>query len=213
VALQSLWAFPSADPTNLIQNVVRVLPELLGESWRQQGLAQIQWQNTNSQASWRGLPLALPYLYPDRDAETGFVVGGLFPAIRTTNPPPAELLAQLSGRRDLVGYDWEITAARLEHWRLLEQLYSMTALIPPLTTNLPAAVWLAGIESHLGNTITEITAVSPREWHVVRKSHVGLTALELLALARWLESATFPRLSLQLPGPTTGLGRSAGPRP
>ena len=44
----------------------------------------------------------------------------------------------------------------------------------------------------LGNTVTEITQTAPNEWTFKRKAPGGLTALELVALANWLEATNFP---------------------
>jgi hypothetical protein len=59
--------------------------------------------------------------------------------------------------------------------------------------------WMIAVEPKLGNTATEITADSPAVWSLVRKSHIGFTGIELVALARWLESTNFPKLSFELP--------------
>jgi hypothetical protein len=68
----------------------------------------------------------------------------------------------------------------------------------------------------LGNTITEISLVSPQELALVRSSHIGFNALELVTLANWIESPTFPKVDFsvgfrplpqmrQTPGQTPGL--------
>jgi len=127
------------------------------------------------------------------------VFGGLFPPVPVTNPPPAELLAQLQRNPRLVYYDWEITQARLSSWRVMAQLFAVIANKPQFTTNTAGLPWLMAVEPKLGNTITEISAESPTQWWLTRKSHIGFTAVELVALTRWLESTNFPRLSLELP--------------
>jgi hypothetical protein len=98
-----------------------------------------------------------------------------------------------------VYYDWEITQARLSSWRIMAQLFAMIANKPQFTTNTAGLPWLVAVEPKLGNTITEITAASPAEWSLVRRSHIGFTGVELVALARWLESTGFPKLSFELP--------------
>jgi hypothetical protein len=59
--------------------------------------------------------------------------------------------------------------------------------------------WLESVASHLGNTITEITVASPRELQLRRTSHLGLTGMELLILAEWLDSGSFPWCNYELP--------------
>jgi hypothetical protein len=211
-AFTTFGAFPTADPTNRIQRIAERAPGLLGEGWQQQGLAQIEWDAANHRALWKGLLMVTPHLRPVQDAGTNFVVGGLFPQLRTSKPPPAELLAQFVPRPDVVYYDWEITQVRLSQWRHLSQLFSVIAGEPQLSTNMVALNWLLLMETEplLGNTITEVTAVSPREWLLVRRSHIGFNGLELVALARWIESRDFPRLSLRLPDDGS---RKLRPRP
>jgi hypothetical protein len=206
--LATFGAFPAADPTNQIRRIAERAPGMLGESWHKQGWAQIEWDPANHQAIWKGLLMVVPHLRPERDVGTNFVVGGLFRQLRTKRPPPAELLEQFVPRPDVLYYDWEITQARLGQWRHLSQLYSVIAGQPQLSTNMAALRWLLVLETEplLGNTITEITAVSPTEWSLVRRSHIGFNGLELVALARWFESESFPRLRFDLP--TTD-----GPRP
>jgi hypothetical protein len=50
----------------------------------------------------------------------------------------------------------------------------------------------------LGNVITEITLSNSNRLALVRQGPVGLTGLELIALAHWLESTNFPLNGLAL---------------
>ena len=59
---------------------------------------------------------------------------------------------------------------------------------PFQNTNSLAEKWLGEIEPSLGNTTTEISVTSPQELTLVRKSHLGLTGVELIALAHWAEA-------------------------
>lgn len=208
-AFTTFGAFPAPDATNQIQRIAERAPRLLGEKWQQQGLAQIEWDAANPQAIWKGLLMVTPHLRPARDAGTNFIVGGLFPQLRTSRPPPAELLAQFIQRPDVVYYDWEITQARVGQWRHLSQLFSVIVGQPQLSTNMAGLNWLLLMEREplLGNTITEITTLSPKEWLLVRRSHIGFNGLELVALIRWIESRDFPRLSLRLPESETTKSR------
>ncbi|HKS37114.1 MAG TPA: hypothetical protein VJW76_07995, partial [Verrucomicrobiae bacterium] len=199
VAFQSFVAFPFAGGADHLPRVADRAPSLLGTNWQQRGLTQIEWQATNTQVFWKALPFITPYLRPARFGGADFVVGGLFPAVPVTNPPPGDLLVQFLGRKDLVYYNWEITEARLAQWRVMAQLFAVIADKPQLTTNSAALPWLIKVESQLGNTVTEIASASPKEWTLVRKSHLGFTGAELVGLARWLESTNFPSLSFDLP--------------
>lgn len=199
VTFQSFVAFPSVGGTSQLQRIAERAPTLLGTNWQQRGLTQIEWQATNKQVFWKALPFITPYLRPTQFNGADFLFGGLFPPVPLTKPPPSDLFAQFLDRKDLVFYDWEITEARLAQWRVMAQLFAVIVDKPQLTTNTAALPWLIKVEPKLGNTVTEIAAASPKEWTLVRKSHIGFTGVELVGLARWLESTNFPKLSFDLP--------------
>ena len=213
VAFQSFAAFPLKDALTKLERAGSRAPSLFGTNWQSRGLTQIGWQTNLNEVLWKALPYITPYLQPTNFQGTEFVMGGLFPPVPRAHPPPAELLSQLDADPKLIFYDWEITQSRLTSWHILSQLFAIIADKPQLTTNTAALPWVLTVGSRLGNTITEITADSPKEWSLTRKSHIGFTGVELVALARWLESTNFPRLSFDLP--YTHPPRSAGklPRP
>jgi hypothetical protein len=196
---QSLVAFPSEDPTNRVKAMLAPALEMVPASWRERGLGQIEWQEEAHQLVWKSLPLLYPHLRPGQDGGRGFITGGLFPALQTTNAPPQELLNQFSGKPDLVYYNWEITARRLMQLRLQLQLAGMVSGKAVLLTNSPALPWLIELEQRLGNSATEVVAVSPRQWSLTRRSPIGLTATEIAAALCWFDSLDFPKLTLRLP--------------
>ena len=199
VTFQTFLAFPVAGVKDKLRHIGDRAPSLFGTNWQQRGTAQIEWQATNNQVFWKGLPFVTPYLRPAQFDGMDFILGGLFPPVPLTNPPPRDLLAQFLERKDLIYYDWEITEARLAQWRIMAQLFAVIADKPQLTTNTAALPWLMKIEPQLGNAVTEIVSTSTKEWALLRKSHIGFTGAELVALARWLESTNFPKLSFDLP--------------
>jgi hypothetical protein len=199
VAFQSFLAFAMPDATNAVRRLAVPAKNLLGAERQKQGLAHVEWQPTNRQTVWKGLPFVTPFIQPWQDVGMSFVYGGLFPAVPRTEPVPSELLGQFAARTNVIFYDWEITQARLNQWRMMAQLFAVIAQNTQLTTNTAGLPWLMSVEPHLGNTITEVTADSPKQWALVRKSHIGLTGVELLTFVRWLESVEFPRLGLELP--------------
>jgi hypothetical protein len=208
---QTFCAFPAVDVTNTLIRVGERAPRLLSENWRNRGLGQISWQSTNQQVFWSGLLGITPYLRPAHDLDREFVMGGLFPTVMSTNPIPSELLSQVAGKSNLVYYDWEITQDRLYQWTITSQNFAVITGSGQLRTNTAGLPWLLNVRSHLGNTVTEITARSPAEWSLVRKSHIGFSALELVALTRWLENTRFPRLGLVLPPDLPDRPASAAP--
>ncbi len=210
VTFQSFLTFPCPEASNVAQRLAARAPGLLGTNWQQRGLAQIEWQSTNQQAVWKSLPFITPFIRPARSASSDYLIAGLFPPVFGSNAVPGELLSQFVSRTNALYYDWEITQARLEQWRMMAQLFAVIADQPQFTTNTAALPWLMGVEKHLGNSVTEITTSSPREWAVTRKSHLGFTGVELVTLARWLESTEFPRLRLELPpAPRLQRGKAA----
>ena len=198
VTFQSFVAFPLKDAASKLERAVHRASSLFSTNWQSRGLAQIDWQTNLHQMLWR-LPYVAPFLKPAEFKGRELVLGGLFAPSPTTNPPPAELLMQLTSQPKLVYYDWEITQARLKSWRIMAQLFATIAGQPQFTTNTAGLPWMMAVEPRLGNTITEIAADSPSEWSLVRKSHIGFTGIELVALARWLESTNFPKLGFDLP--------------
>ena len=212
ITFQSFVAFPLKDAAVKLERAGHRASSLFGTNWQSRGLTQIAWQTNNQQLLWR-LPYAAPFLKPAAFKGRELVLGGLFPPSPLTNPPPAELLSQLTSQPKLVYYDWEITQTRLTSWRVLAQLFAMIAGKSQFTTNTAGLPWMIAVERKLGNTATEITADSPAEWSLVRKSHIGFTGIELVALARWLESTNFPKLSFELPPERPVQAASTPPSP
>jgi hypothetical protein len=202
VPFQSFVAAPIKQVTNVLQGLAARLPAWIRTNSPYQNVGEFLWITNQTRLVWRGLPIIVPYLHPAQEPAGEFLLGGLFPAPLSPNPSPAELYAQFIGRTNLLYYDWEITAERLPQIRLLMQLNELIATTPDDIINAEtnratsyAQPWLTAIGPHLGNTITEIAIASPRHLSLARKSHLGLTGLELAYLARWLDDPRFPLLS------------------
>jgi hypothetical protein len=144
---------------------------------------------------WTGMPFATPYLRPALDAGHEYVFGGIFPNSSGTNTAPAELLQQVSGRTNLVYYDWEITQYRLLQWRYLDDLFHIVwdpTRKPRLRGDMAGMRWLGNIVTNLGNSVTEVTITDSNTLAVVRNSSIGFTGFELESLVNWLETPEFP---------------------
>lgn len=195
IPYQTYFALPAKDAAQQIEPLAGRLDGLLNAELKTNGIGKVSFLANRSEAVWVGLPLLAPFLRAGAGAGGDFflagTMAGIVPPAVNTNPPPADLLAQLN-RTNLLYYDWEITEPRLEQWRQLWQLLGLA--VPDLGGNLaPVALdWLKAAGPKLGNTITEATVASPTQLDVVRTSHSGFTALELLALTRWLGSPQFP---------------------
>ena len=60
--------------------------------------------------------------------------------------------------------------------------------------------FITSLYPKLGNTITDAT-VNGKELTITRKSHLGLSALEIALLTRWLDNPQFPKPTLEWPTP------------
>lgn len=153
---------------------------------------------TNNQIFWRGVPFMSPFIKPLHEPAGDFLFGGFFPNTPRSKLPPPEFFAQLN-RPDLVYYHWEMTGARLKQLPQLSQLTLLLSQHRQLDGKSDADKWLDQIGPTLGNSVTEITQTAPDELAFMRKAPGGLTAIELVALANWLEATNFPGCDLGLP--------------
>lgn len=148
--------------------------------------------NTNThRLNWSGLPIVIPFMAPA--GETNSLEVGLFPLeLPTGKPAPAELFAQVTSSTNLLYYDWEITQERLGQWRPISQLYAMLSNQGLHEGNAVSELWLNAIQPKLGNSGSKLTQTGTNEITFTRSAPLGLTALELVTLARWVEP--FPPL-------------------
>ena len=156
--------------------------------------------DSNHQLSFAGLPFISPYIDAKRDGAGEFLLAGFMPNLAFGQQAPAGLISQLNAP-GLVFYHWEITSAR---FKLFPQLYQLLLLISwhhQLDVNSAAGRWLAHIAPDLGPSVTGVTRTGPNELTFSRKGSVPLTAVELVALASWLEAPDFPGCDLRMPPP------------
>jgi hypothetical protein len=147
--------------------------------------------------SFAGLPFIAPYIRVDREPDGEFLLGGFFPNTPRSQPLPPALFTELN-TPNLIYYHWEITGVRLQELPELSQLLLMMTKHRQLPDG-PARMWLTNMTPSLGNSVTMVTEISPSELSFTRKAPAGLTAVELLALANWLESPEFPAFDLRAP--------------
>jgi hypothetical protein len=192
---ETLFAWELADAPAWIQAAQAKLKPALKSRLPWLDFGEVRFVTNLNRLLWQGFPIIVPFVNPAPDP--GFVVAGIFPVVSRKEAAPAELYDQFRGRTNLVLYDWEITQPRLGNWQALGMLHGMLARYTPPATNTPARLWLqdTNVTRHLGNTVTELTRVSPRELAGVRTSAIGFTAFELQWLARWLDGSRFPHLT------------------
>lgn len=197
IPLQSYIAAPVQNPTNAIRELDEKMTSDFAARLEKYSLGSIQLATNGTEIDWRGLPFVAPFVQAEHDAAGQFLFAGAFPNSPASEPLPPELFAELN-RSNIVYYDWEITAERLPQVLNLSQLAFLLTNHPQLDENSAAAKWLKHIGPMLGNTVTEITQTAPNELTLTRKAPGGLTAIEFVALAHWLEATNFP-FDLHLP--------------
>lgn len=173
--------------TNTVTRLANQLPPVVYELIGGNKVGDFFWVSNRAELLWQGLPLMSPLLKATRDAEGEFLWVQMFPAPGTSTNPPPELFAQVSHRPNLVYYSWEITEPRVNSWRQWFQLLPLVSHVRQVPANLPGQTWLQAAAPLLGNTVTEITFVSPQKMNFVRRGPLGLTGFELNLVTRALD--------------------------
>jgi hypothetical protein len=189
------WPWPGA--SNQLPTLATHLPAVATNWFPHINVGQITYETNFHRAAWVRLPILVPFIVPAGPPEEDFVLAGLFPITAPHRPVPAELIDQLGASPNLVYYDWEITEGRVEGWRNLAAIHGMLSGYEPPPTNSLALLWLAdtNVTRFLGNSVTTVSVVSPKELLATRTSSAGLTGFELTLLRRWLDDPEFPKLS------------------
>jgi hypothetical protein len=195
---QTFVATPVPDATNAIRQLGGDLSAALGKDFQNPVLGLLMLVTNDSKIAWRGFPFVSPFVQNVREPAGDFLLAGLSRNSLDSQPLPPELFATLAPT-NLVFYHWEITAGRLPEVRVLSQLALLFAQRNQLNGKSAAAKWLDRIGPTLGNTVTTLTQTAPDELTFTRIAPGGLTAIELVALANWLESTNFPFGKFQMP--------------
>lgn len=127
----------------------------------------------------------IPMFEAQKEGDRGYLTFGFIPARRTTNALSAEMMGQLN-RSNLVYYNWEFTVEAIRHWNIMGQMYSLFEGRHAVQST-PAAQWMQTVAPTLGETVTEVLETSPTTLTLRRKSPLGLSGLEIVALAKWLD--------------------------
>lgn len=194
---QTYLAFPQADASNVVTQFGTEAAARFNTNLAKLRLGSIQ--VTNGSADLRGLLFVSPFARAEKGPAGNCILLGAF-VTPTNNPPaPTELWQQIFSRTNLVYYDWELTVERLKALRIASQLVMFLSRQPQLRETTPTFQWLDSLTNNLGNTITEMSQTAPDTLTLQRKSAVGFTALELVALANWLDRTNFPWGGNQIP--------------
>ncbi|MBL6764637.1 MAG: hypothetical protein ISQ14_06755 [Verrucomicrobiae bacterium] len=197
--MHSLVAFPFPKAAQYLLKQQARVDEVLNPNLARHSMGGFEYSTNAAAQVLRGVPLMAPFATAAPEASgdwamLGTVVGNR-PTGTNTNPPPAELLAQINNRPDLLYYHWEITEPRLQQVRMIADLARIFAMQILPGNDSPFPIWLKNLASSLGNTVTEITRESDRVWKLTRTSDIGLTSLELTLLAHRLA----PKVKLPSP--------------
>jgi len=196
--LQTFVALPVPDAKNAIGQFEQKLSAHTG--WQDRFMTKLTMERTNNQLSWIGLPYIAPKLEALHEPSGDYLFASVFPNTPRGKPLPPELLALL-GESNLVYYHWEVTSERLKMLPHLTQLALMVTRHRQLDAQSAAGKWLAAAGPALGASVTEVRQTAPDQLTFKRRAPAGLTAIELTALASWLEATNFPGCDLRLPPP------------
>jgi hypothetical protein len=218
---QFYCALPVKNATNTMKTLGPQLATAFNDDLLRRDGGTLEMASNRVDLIWKSLPIIAPFLRPVVEAKGAgqYLLGGLFPIAPSTNSAPAELFAQISGRKDVVYYDWEITQERLGQWSMVGQLLPLFPKVPIVSTNaalsnrlaparMPEMKWLGTVGPKLGNTVTEVTYESPTELKLVRKSHIGFNSVELILVSHWLAHPDFPFVNPLAASHVAGKGAS-----
>ncbi len=177
--------FAAADVGNPA-TVLKNLPDQITPTFKTGSFGNMTILTNRPAILWRDLPVIVPFIEAGNDGQSPFLVGGLFPvAQENAKPAPPELFAQLTKKKNLVFYDWEITQDRLKQWRPIWQAaqFVQGKIFGPSASDR----WIEAITPKLGNTITDATLEGPSRLKLTRQSQSGFSALEVVLLAHALD--------------------------
>jgi hypothetical protein len=197
----------AGNPARLMSRVhdqIRPLYSTNGAPGTRQGL--VMYDPVHQILALSSAPLATPTLAGPTNGQPGFVGLSLIGLQRSTNLPPAELLAQLK-TPGLVYYDWEVTSENVAHWSAGLQVKDISTGLRPPPGEGPGRRWLQETTAQIDNTVTTVRQTGPGAFQFQRKAPAGLTAFELVVLTRWLDPPT------ARPARTGGQPRALAPAP
>ena len=189
--LHTFAAVPAADATNLLAQMAPRLEAFVRSNVADKVMGDVTWNSNRTSVTSGQMLFLQPTFSAVHVPEGDFLYCNLFPLSPVTNaPPPAELMASLA-RTNLIYYDWEITQHRLLQWRAMASLTDLLRIERTILPNTPSQNWLTMVMTNVGNTVTDVSLISPKEVEILRSAHVGLTGFELVALQRWIDANNF----------------------
>ena len=197
---QSFFSVKVEDPKATIAGLSKRVnafrkPNGLGEKY----IGQVEHNPEKPALTWGNVPLFAPYITIGNSDDKGYIVGGVFPPDPIKKPIPKAMLDEFNDKENLVYYNWEITGERLLKWNLLLQFAAILSdRREQLVNQTKGIAFLNAVAPKLGNTITD-AFIDGNRLMFTRKSHLGLSALEIALLTRWLDNPLFPAPTLEWP--------------
>jgi len=197
---QSFFSVKVDDPGATIAGLAKRVDDFRKPGGRgEKFIGQIEHDTEKPALTWGNVPLFAPYVTVGNSDDSGYLVGGVFPPDPIKKPIPKAMLDEFTGKDGLVYYNWEITGQRLEKWNLLIQFAAILSdRREQLVNDTPGIAFLTALGPKLGNTITD-AVIDGNRLTITRKSHLGLSALELALLTRWIDNPRFPTPTLEWP--------------
>jgi hypothetical protein len=194
--LQTFIAAPVPNATNALAQLYQNLNA--NPDWKAGLMSPFDLVKETNRIFLKNVPFVGPEVQAMSEPTGDILFADVFPNPLLGKTLPPELL-QAIDRTNLVFYEWEITSARLKALPELTQLGLLLTRHRQLTANSAAGKWLNRIGPTLGASVTEAVQTGPSELTFTRNAPAGLTAIELTALANWLEAPNFPGCNLRLP--------------
>ena len=192
------FAAPQPDAGNQVSRLSALVVEK-GKPWfEHHSDALIERSKEFNGLQWGGVPFFTPFLESIVTNHDNLIFGGLLRVPLPDSPPPSDLAPQLLSQTNLVVYERELSAPRIEQWLYISQFIRLVSRREQLHKSAGMA-WLKAAGPKLDNSATRVFWTAPNQLSFTRASSIGFTAIELHLLIDWLESPDFPRGLHSLP--------------
>lgn len=191
--MQTYFAAPMPSASNAVAEISEFALRKQGPFWLTNVLAGFKKSENSDGLSWNGFPFIAPFLHSAGSDGHTFLLAGFLNIDIPAGPPPEGVIDGILSKTNLVYYDRELSGIRIEQWIQLGQALRFISGAAQFPADSASFQWIKAVSSHLGTCNTEITQIAPGKFLFVRKSDLGLSAIELHALADWLESPEFPQ--------------------
>lgn len=192
VPFQTYYALHTPDVTNTLRQVYQRLPSVLSTNLINRKVFNLSFDTNHTEVMWTGLPIVAPTLSPANDPAGPYILGKFFPMAPVSNAPPPALISQITDHKNLVFFEWEYLAARIPQWNALWQMSTMASGTMDFTGNSTAQAWMFRTTTNFTDSGTEIVLDSPKVLSLKHTSPLGLNALAIVTLSRWLDNPLFP---------------------